>query len=353
MTEEEDNDQNTLPDQSEIDDGSKQFGDYQGVIQDEHLRLLFVNINGIPTTADNPKNTMIRESINRTGASIVGFAETNTSWRKLRGKNRWEERSFGWWENMRSVTSHNTLEYPKNLFQPGGNLMMTRGKIQFRIIASGVDPSNMGRWCWQLFSGKKGVTTRVITAYRPCKSGGITSTYVQQRRILDAKKIETCPREQMIQDLVETITEWMSNGDQIILMLDLNDDVLNSRAGRKLRSIGLRECLTHRHDDSVPTSTCNRGTKIIDGIYVSSTILIQKGGYCPFNTFPTDHRALWIDLTLSNLCGNKMAQVINPQARRLKCNDPKTQDKWTRLYLTALKDKNAIQQIYDLQRQLA
>ena len=47
--------QNNMPEQSETNDGSKLYGDYQGIIQEDQLRLLFVNINGIPTTADNPK----------------------------------------------------------------------------------------------------------------------------------------------------------------------------------------------------------------------------------------------------------------------------------------------------------
>jgi hypothetical protein len=93
------------------------------------------------------------------------LAETNVSWGKLRGKDRWEERSMGWWEHMRSITCHNTYDSPKNIYQPGGTMMISTGKIKFRIIGSGTDPSKMGRWCWQLFSGKKGVQTRVVTAY--------------------------------------------------------------------------------------------------------------------------------------------------------------------------------------------
>jgi hypothetical protein len=99
-------------------------------------------------------------------------------------------------------------------------------------------------------------------------------------------------------------------------------------------------------------ATCNRGTNVIDGIYVSNTIMIQRGGYCPFNTFPSDHRALWLDITMSNLCGNDMARVLHPQARRLKCNSPSIQKKWTELYLTRLKETNAIQRAYVLQENL-
>ena len=79
--EEEDNDQNLLPERSEIEDDSKHFGDYQGMVHDGQIRLLFANINGIPATADHPKNSMIKASITKTGASIIGFAETNLCWK--------------------------------------------------------------------------------------------------------------------------------------------------------------------------------------------------------------------------------------------------------------------------------
>ena len=162
------------------------------------------------------------------------------------------------------------------------------------------------------------------------------------------RKIDTCPRLKMLEDLSAAIETWMTGGNQIILMLDLNDDITNSAANDKLRSIDLIESISHRHDNQ-PVATCNQGTKAIDGIYVSRSILIQRGGYCPFNTFPSDHRAIWIDLTMSNICGNRMADVLHPQARRLKCNDPKTQDKWTKFNLTFLTDRNAIQRTYTLQ----
>ena len=88
---EEEDDQSITPEQLEIDDGSNHFGDYQGMVQEDSIRLVFANINGIPPTADHPKNSMIKAAITKTGASIIGFAETNISWNKLRGDNRWEE----------------------------------------------------------------------------------------------------------------------------------------------------------------------------------------------------------------------------------------------------------------------
>jgi hypothetical protein len=231
-------------------------------------------------------------------------------------------------------------------------MTITKGRIMFRVISQGVDRSRMGRWCWTLLSGRRGIKTRVITAYRPCLSNGIKSTYRQQKRILDAKKCNDCPRSRMLDDLCEEIRGWMEAGNQIILMIDLNDDIISSNAAHKLTTLGLTEAIVQRHSDDSPLSTCNKGSKPIDGIYTSSTIHITKGGYLPYFHFPTDHRALWIDITMDNLCGSNMAPIITPQARRLKCNDPRTQKKWLQLYTSYLTERKAISRAFKLQNSL-
>jgi hypothetical protein len=354
QNEEEDNDENAgSSDQEDQEDFDKYFGDFPRRVPEGQIRISFVNIYGIPNNADHPKNNQIRESINKLGSSITGLAETNIHWNKVRGKDRWEERTRGWWENNdRHIMGNNNLESPQYTHQPGGVMTTIRDKSMFRVIKQGVDPSRMGRWCWSLLSGKRGVTTRIITAYRPCISRGLKSTYRQQKRILDAKKCNICPRKKMLDDLTTTIENWMEHGDQIILMIDLNESVINSNAAKKLNDIGLTEIITQRHNDKTPFSTCNKGQNTIDGIFTSSTIHITKGGYLPFTHFPTDHRALWIDVSMANLCGSDMAPITAPQARRLKCNDPKTQEKWIKLYTQYLNERRAITRAYRLQDNL-
>lgn len=333
-------------------DNDKHFGDLPGKVHEGQVRLCFANIYGIPATADHPKNTQLRESINRLNASVIGLAETNIHWKKVKGKDRWEERRRGWWENDKHIISNNQMESPQHTHQPGGTMNITKGQAMFRIIAQGVDLSKMGRWCWTLLSGKRGVNTRIITAYRPCVSNGLKSTYRQQRRILDAQKCTACPRQKMLDDLSDEIKKWSESGDQIILMIDLNDNVISSNAADRLNTLGLTEAITQRHDDGIPPSTCIKGTTPIDGIFISSTLQITRGGYLPYGQFPTDHRALWVDITMENLCGSTMAPILAPQARRLKCNDPKTQGKWINLYHKYLNERNAIARAYMLQSNL-
>jgi hypothetical protein len=65
QNEEECNGQNQILGRLEIEDDSKHFGDYQGLVQEGQIRLLFANINGIPAVADHPKNLMIKEAITK------------------------------------------------------------------------------------------------------------------------------------------------------------------------------------------------------------------------------------------------------------------------------------------------
>jgi hypothetical protein len=347
---EEDNvDRNPTGSQEDNEEPEAYFGDFPGRVHEGQVRIGFANIYGIPADADHPKNTTIRESINYLGANIIGLAETNLHWKKLPGKDRWDERSRGWWDNSKHVISYNTLSSPQFTHQPGGTLSITRGDTSFRVISQGCDKSNMGRWSWTLISGRRGVTTRIITAYRPCASKGLKSTYMQHKRVLDAKKINTCPRKHMLDELCTALTAWIESGNQIILLIDLNEDVINSSSAKKLNDLGLQECITNRHTPGIIPPTCIKGSRPIDGIFISQTLHISQGGYLPFSCFPSDHRALWIDVSMSNLCGNTMAPIRNPAARRLKCNDPTTQKKWLNLYISYLESENAIKRAYTLQ----
>jgi len=39
--------------------------------------------------------------------------------------------------------------------------------------------------------------------------------------------------------------------------------------------------------------------------------------------YPSDHRLVWIDITYENTFGFTMNELVRPQARRLRCNDPR------------------------------
>ena len=94
-----------------------------------------------------------------------------------------------------------------------------------RATDSGADLSGLGRWSWTRYRGRGNVTLRVISAYRPCQSRGPLTVYAQHQNYFDSKDIEGCPRELFTAHLLAEVETWITQGDQIILMMDANEDI--------------------------------------------------------------------------------------------------------------------------------
>ena len=84
----------------------------------------------------------------------------------------------------------------------------------------------------------------------------------------------------------------------------------------KLEPLGLTDVIHGLHPDQPTPATHNRGSTVIDGIFVFSLRRATAGGFCMFNKILlSDHRALWIDIPLTALLGLKMPNIVTPSAR--------------------------------------
>ena len=119
----------------------------------------------------------------------------------------------------------------------------------------------------------------------------------------------------MIQDLCSDIQLWREAGDHIVLMMDANEDVTAEPLTEALQAVGLREVIIEAHSDSGIVPTYQRGSRPIDGIFLSPSLSITKGGYLPFGTAPTDHRPLWIQIKYEEALGYTMDPLSSPSAR--------------------------------------
>ena len=199
------------------------FGDNLFPLDENTLRVGYVNINGLPDFNDHSKNSILFEAISSLNPGIMGMSEINRCWRHIPYDHRWADRTRGWWESSNSCVSYNRKDCNTSTYQPGGNILLSTGKATHRIISQGTDESGLGRWSWTRYRGKRNITLRVICAYRPCKphTPGANTVYAQHQRLFNITNDNRCPRNAILQDLQNEINLWKENdGDQIILMMD-------------------------------------------------------------------------------------------------------------------------------------
>jgi len=82
----------------------------------------------------------------------------------------------------------------------------------------------------------------------------------------------------------------------------MNKDVRAPAIQDMLRAVGLVDGPTTQH--SAPPATYNRGTNLIDGIFIPINLVDQcSSGYLEFGAaVPSDHRALWLDIPARYVC---------------------------------------------------
>ena len=336
-------------------DGEEEiFGDKMKEKNNNELRLIHTNINGIPVSNEDEKNNLIYQAIAKTQADIVGLTEINRYWPKMKDKDRWRQRTFGWWETSKATIGYNTKDSVSTSFQPGGTMLLSIDKPVHRIIETGRDETGLGRWVWQRMKGKREIMLRIISAYRPCipSTAGPSTTYSQHQRLFDMKKEKREPRQAFLEDLGKDIDKWHEEGDQIILMADFNTDTTGEeiRKWREQRQLNDIFISTYPHE-TIP-ATYHKGKHPIDTILVSHSIQATKAGFTTFGELPTDHRGLWIDITYQTAFGHNMQKLVKPRARRLKSNNPIVRKRWTTLYKTHIKTHNLDRKIFNLEQEI-
>jgi len=133
----------------------------------------------------------------------------------------------------------------------------------------------------------------------------------------------------ILQDITKDILQWQDEGDQIILLTDFNDDITLQQARQWVGKLGLVEAVTWLNTNDAPP-TFQRGSRPIDGIFAAPQLLERAaGGYLAFGeAVPSDHRAIWVDFVLPQVCPRRQEAYSQPKARRLQCKDPRVVDKY-------------------------
>jgi hypothetical protein len=254
------------------------------------------------------------------------MAEIGLNWTKISANDRWFKIISGKFRTSRSVFAHNVTElHQSKVLQLGGVGLMSTDDVTHRITATGKDPAGLGRWCCTQFQGKNGVKVRTISMYRPCEAPGATTTYQQQLRFLRHHTAEFQPRTALYEDLFMECTEWMDEGDQLIIGIDANEDVRTGATAEFFQTLGLRDAILDKHSQLSLPATHNRNDQRqpMDGLFVTPGLQAVEAGYSTFRVgCPSDHRVLWADFTYTDAFGLSSTPLLSPWARRLNTKNP-------------------------------
>ncbi len=180
--------------------------------QDGILRVLCKNANGfnnrISGSQKIAKALDIKEDL---GIDCLLYCEHCLNLRHKENVNNFNQ-MFQQEIACTAITAHKVHEWQQaGRVQEGRTGAICFGDTTGYIRKVGKDKEGLGRWSWILFGGSEGHTTRLITAYNPCKSGRVNSgtSYQQQRRyFIMNKKDLTCPQMLFRRHLTAAIAKW-------------------------------------------------------------------------------------------------------------------------------------------------
>ena len=194
-------------DQEDEWEGFKDFGNTPGKLNNDcDLRIVSWNINSFPPFKNSAKFRAFKNQLLDYEYSIMALNELNRCWRLIPRQDTPFEMLGGIWETSHINTQYNTQDVTPKTNQPGGTAIISTNRAACSILKKGGDPTGLGRWSWTWFRGARGISTVVVSVYRPCNpsnDAGISpnATFRQHRAYFAAKNRACNPRQAILDDL--------------------------------------------------------------------------------------------------------------------------------------------------------
>jgi hypothetical protein len=115
-------------------------------------------------------------------------------------------------------------------------------------------------------------------------------------------------------------------------MGDFNENVRAGEVREMFDELEMVEAITSHNEgvDLPATYKHNQSGTIIDGIWATPGIQVQRAGYSTFGEF--DHRAVWVDVQQISVFGHKVLPTTSITTRRLQMRLPKVVQRYQREY---------------------
>ena len=222
--------------------------------------------------------------------------------------------------------------------QPGGTGMIAFGSLS-AYVRAGKDESGLGRAVWLLieYNGHK---FRVVTAYRPCgnrtkeegKRGVRYTVWHQHYRYYHQRGIRNPDVHELYDDyLFSKIEKWLSDGEQVLLGIDANAPVYDSKFADRMAEVNISSLYTRVHGKEMPPSH-QSGTDAIMGWFGSPGVDCDAYFIGRYKLGVGDHRGPhWVDIPLSCMLGTDEIAPRSLSGRKLQVKDvPRCRKKYNR-----------------------
>jgi hypothetical protein len=197
------------------------------------FRIVLQNPNGISSDHSNVEFQYGLAQCRHLGIGVISLAETKLIW--MGSVNYYTNRWFHQTWDFSAISFSQVNEIFFSTFQPGGTLTSIVDHWTSRLHSKRQDPYGLGRWSYAMLRGKHNSLITIITAYRVSQKSsysiGVKTAYMQQVRALKSNTLQHTssithaePNKQFILDLQAWIQYLKSQGHQIILNLDNNDN---------------------------------------------------------------------------------------------------------------------------------
>ena len=301
-----------------------------------HIRVILLNLQRLPLIKEADRSTQLMINLGLYQPDVAMLNDVGIHWPSLLTAHSWEERTRGVLPFHRRRFSYNIHDKSGEQVQWGGTGLLIFDQLKPRVFKDlGTDSDHLGRWTWARIQGREGTFLRIISAYRPVVNNqNEGSSYQQQKRYFRSKQKFEDPLVLFDLHLKHLLQEWLHEGDQIILGLDMNADVRTSKTATMLRELGLTEAiLKHNRPDPPPETNYKNGNRVpIDGIFTTANIRPTQAGYTGYNVImQSDHRGLWMDIPFESALGFNPPNLHKRDIKSVRAHDPRSVDIFNKL----------------------
>ena len=284
------------------------------------IRVMFENWNSLGVSTHSWKIDRLNYLIKRLHIDIVAGCECQCDWTMV-DLNHQLTNLLVPGIAKKVVTANNTHERIHR-DQKGGTAIAGIGRICDVISEVGYDTTGLGRWTWVKL-GQAPHTTRVVSAYLPCKPGRNSrgrTVWEQHSRYFEARGDMRYPSTIFVEDLLHMFKHWIQQGEHVLLAIDANQDVYTGRLASMLKEspYNMHCMLEEAMGEKVPNSHFSGDRKI--STFFGTPGIVTGHGMCYPHWFGIgDHRVMLLEISAKAAFNGAYPTIATPAARTLNC----------------------------------